>query len=566
MQKPIPTAKGIAQLFEASSPLTTPIIQRTYAWTEANVKEYWRDLAEAQDEDRYHFLGLIVVDQDGYIHDGQQRLATTFLLLQALKAQLDRCAASLSSQAAVDANVDGLAAALTRALQGEKQVPSPPLLIGTGDQSFLIDPATGISATTESAKRLVAARGVLAANLVADLDALPDDVTRVDALWRWWSFLTRQACVIELVVSSQTASSIFETLNTRGVHLLNADLVKSYLLATIEEGRQDEGMTIWRTITTTLVKETALNEFLLHYWGSLHGEITKSRLFDALKGYVDHRSAKAMRQLKSYERDSVLYAALRNANDPFWHPYGEAVVDSIRLINALGLTQLRYLLLAVLRDFPKGISEAKLRRKTQAKTLNWLGAWAMRAVVTRRTGGKPAERAYIEAATRIREGVATSVEDVKNVFVGAGRVANDAEFEASFSRASFNATATRLVLYAFETKLAGTDSPFGPKPKLTREHVLPQSPDWTKQDWAHFTHQAHSDYVERIGNILLLLGVTNRELKNKGWKEKKRIIQSKGVDQLPLTQEALKERHWTTASIDERQSAMAKIAVELWPE
>ena len=49
------------------------------------------------------------------------------------------------------------------------------------------------------------------------------------------------------------------------------------------------------------------------------------------------------------------------------------------------------------------------------------------------------------------------------------------------------------------------------------------------------------------------MGVTNRELGNKSWKEKKRIIRSKGVPQLPLTEVALKERRWTAKTIERRQ-------------
>src|SRR5204863_4846187 len=112
-QKPDPSARGIAALFDSSSPLRTPIIQRSYAWTADNVKEFWSDLTEARAAGRYHFLGLIVIDQGGRIHDGQQRLATTFLLIQALKSQLEQRASSLIPQAVKDANVDGLRAALT---------------------------------------------------------------------------------------------------------------------------------------------------------------------------------------------------------------------------------------------------------------------------------------------------------------------------------------------------------------------------------------------------------------------------------------------------------------------
>ena len=65
MQKPVPTAKGIADLFDTTSPLKTPVIQRPYAWKTIHVREYLQDLSAAKDAGRYHFLGLIVVDDEG---------------------------------------------------------------------------------------------------------------------------------------------------------------------------------------------------------------------------------------------------------------------------------------------------------------------------------------------------------------------------------------------------------------------------------------------------------------------------------------------------------------------
>ena len=126
----------------------------------------------------------------------------------------------------------------------------------------------------------------------------------------------------------------------------------------------------------------------------------------------------------------------------------------------------------------------RARRAAQADALRWLGAWAIRGVVTRRTGGKPAETAYINTATEVREGSATTLDAIKRLFVDAGRTATDAEFGAEFMKASLNPTATKVVIYAFETLKLGEDAPLGPKPRLTREHVLPQSPDWDTDDWS----------------------------------------------------------------------------------
>ena len=264
-------------------------------------------------------------------------------------------------------------------------------------------------------------------------------------------------------------------------------------------------------------------------------------------------------------RTLVLYEALRTADSAYWSPFGDSARDAIRLLNALGLTQLRYLLLAILDVYPKGLNlTAAKSRKAKTDAVGWLAAWGIRGVVTGRTGVKQAETAYLEAAAAVRAGKATTVADIRKIFVAAGRTATDPEFKADFARASLNATATKVAMYALETHLLGKDAPMGPKPKLTREHVLPQNPDENSGAWKHFSAQTHADFVERLGNTLLLTGITNSSLRNKSWAEKKSLIRKKGVKQLPLTEEALLEPKWTKSVIEKRQRRMADLAIAVW--
>src|SRR3990172_5968595 len=71
--------------------LAVPIYQRSYAWTGEEISEYWSDLRSAFGESiPEYFLGTIVLTRQGKpprdtIIDGQQRLATTSILLAALR-------------------------------------------------------------------------------------------------------------------------------------------------------------------------------------------------------------------------------------------------------------------------------------------------------------------------------------------------------------------------------------------------------------------------------------------------------------------------------------------------
>ena len=70
--------------------LAVPLNQREYSWVERNVQELFQDLSEAMSSGKQaYFLGVIVLttgEEDKLeIADGQQRLATTTILLAAIR-------------------------------------------------------------------------------------------------------------------------------------------------------------------------------------------------------------------------------------------------------------------------------------------------------------------------------------------------------------------------------------------------------------------------------------------------------------------------------------------------
>ncbi len=79
--------RGILTLLDHGSTLRIPAFQRSFAWGSEQANEYWDDLSRALDSDggpSEYFLGLVVIDSQSEIQDGQQRLATTLMLARAI--------------------------------------------------------------------------------------------------------------------------------------------------------------------------------------------------------------------------------------------------------------------------------------------------------------------------------------------------------------------------------------------------------------------------------------------------------------------------------------------------
>ena len=81
------------QQFFVGKRFVIPTYQRDYAWGLQQVQDLVEDIAEAIQDDHSHYLGTIVLakmkDESYEIVDGQQRISTLVLLMDALLGQLD---------------------------------------------------------------------------------------------------------------------------------------------------------------------------------------------------------------------------------------------------------------------------------------------------------------------------------------------------------------------------------------------------------------------------------------------------------------------------------------------
>ena len=80
--------QGIAKLIKDGN-LTVPPNQREYSWKDEHITDLYQDLAKAiADDEPDYFLGSVVVAKTNgsfQVFDGQQRLATTVILLAAIR-------------------------------------------------------------------------------------------------------------------------------------------------------------------------------------------------------------------------------------------------------------------------------------------------------------------------------------------------------------------------------------------------------------------------------------------------------------------------------------------------
>lgn len=209
--------------------LAVPPNQREYSWTDEEVIQLFQDYARAIDEDGPYFLGTIVtISGDAgtlEVVDGQQRLATTAILLAGIRDKLDEINEEILVESINNEFLTGIdrktreRIARLRLNVDDAQVFEQ--LMQPGDAA--------LEATRDSHDRLIDATAE-AAKFVEALVSVVAPSDQGDLLERWVTFIEHRALVILLTVpDGADAYKMFETLNDRGLRTSQADLIKNYL-------------------------------------------------------------------------------------------------------------------------------------------------------------------------------------------------------------------------------------------------------------------------------------------------------------------------------------------------
>jgi hypothetical protein len=427
--------------------LAVPPFQRSYSWLEEQVEEFWDDLVGALDSANgktTYFLGTVVLASDedeasDHVIDGQQRLATTTILLacirDAFRIRNDRERADvIDGRYLQHADIETLEKEPRIKLNGEDR-PYFDSLIIRGEVA---------KARIQSHVRIRDAHKLLGSRLDRDLSASPNATAR---LTQWVSFLANRVTILLIEASGYgDAFTIFETLNDRGKPLTVSDLLRNHLMS-VAPNKVSRLQQNWQSALTSLgltEEDDVFVTFIRQHWASSRGSVREKDLYREMKtklstpasvlGYGDELTASA-----------EIYAGLLDEGSAFWNGWRKDIPKVIGVLNTLALSQFRPLALAVI-DCMSG----KARDQILVSLLNW----TVRGVIVGGVGGGVAERAYSSAATQLRDGKLKSRDDILVALVQI--VPSDSDFRNEFSRASISRPqVARYLLTALSLSLQG---------------------------------------------------------------------------------------------------------------
>ena len=337
---------GFAQLGLASilkqNQLAVPPNQREYSWTEREVRTLLQDFAKAISEEAgNYFLGTIVtIPRENRILevvDGQQRLATTTIMLSAIRDYLKQRDNMIADS--IDTEFLSVIDRVNRA-----RVPRLQLNLDDNDyfRARLTDVGPPPDATKSSHHRINAAFKE-AQNQVERIVSGYDERDHGDVLNRWVNFMEYRARAVLLRVPDDAdAYRMFETLNDRGLRTSQSDLVKNYLFGRSGE-RLAEAQQRWafmRGTLETMEDDDITITFLRHALIVVHGFVRETQVYDAVQG-IARAPQPVITFAGQLESLANAYVATHNAEHEKWNGYSNATRKSIEVLNLFNIRPLR---------------------------------------------------------------------------------------------------------------------------------------------------------------------------------------------------------------------------------
>jgi uncharacterized protein with ParB-like and HNH nuclease domain len=270
------------ELLNAYDKLIVPSYQRPYSWTSKEVDDFWNDLfaiavMDSKKED-FHFLGVIVSLPKGEknleIVDGQQRLLTIMLFLIALYDVLKENKKNITFSPEIDKIYNHLnhivnlnfpfEIANTTVRRGIQKYTKTVGASHNGSQD--------VTKIDDAYKRIIFKIKERVKNVGVE--------NSIISLYK--GILDKMEILAVVTKEDYEAYTLFETLNSRGIALEPADLIKNKIMSLIkEEDMKKEISELWdRKIVSQMEtgKRTSYTrEFLRHYTLTIKKEPVSER-------------------------------------------------------------------------------------------------------------------------------------------------------------------------------------------------------------------------------------------------------------------------------------------------
>ncbi len=523
-----------------------PVYQRNYNWKKEHCERLFNDVENIAKSNLEinHFIGTVVYVKSKTLPnfmeliliDGQQRITTVMLLIKALHDAIEDKAMK----------EDIWETYLINKHAPEKyRVKLKPI---ETDQHSFEKVFEGEHDPTDSN---ISRNYRLFQEMIASSDNSPEEL--------YYALSNVEIVYISLDKEkrSENPQLIFESINSTGLYLTPADLIRNFLLMNNSYERQTELYKKYWLKIEDLITNSRMSDFIRDYLTAKTRMIPKKdevypefKLFVTGSGNADNTEA-VLSDLLIY---AGYYAWLVTCNSPH-----KDINYKLRQFQLLKSTVVYPLLMILLKLWDL---EKSVERENLLETLNIMITYIFRREVC----GYPTNALNKLVPSIIQEILTANSPDVfettiqfllnKSLTLTFPR--NEEFCNCFVSKSIYKTKIDKYTLSQIE--LFKNKEAVDINGDITIEHIMPQklNDKWQEQLGENY-HEIHSQYLHTIGN--LALSGYNPELSNMAFEQKKSIYAKSNIE---LTRAISDFENWTEKAITVRAEGLCEIALQIW--
>lgn len=525
-----------------------PMFQRYYSWGRKDWERLWEDLIELQDPDQpsqSHFMGsLVFISDEIYpnvvpvfqVIDGQQRLITMSLLLCALRnVAHSRGFAELASEIT----------SLYLIQQYKK-----------GQERFRVFPRQRdrdqyIAAIEQS--------GLASGRIGEALDYFSGQIVTIPAadtetvLREFFGILQARLEFVYIKLQGENPYQVFKSLNSTGVDLSEADLIRNFMFMHLSLDAQDNfDDKHWKPLEKHFESDdgqfngAALSSFFRNFLMKDGKYVPPTATFQSFEQRYENTGFSPIELAQELMKHVGFYETIRGKKS---YPL-DIANRALSKLQQLESSTTYPLLLNLLNRVQNGaMSDAEF-----VAAVELLAGFILRRFICG-DSSRAYGRWFVSACTSLGE---ESLAGLHSFLMAKGFPSDD-RFKASMLRYPlYGSNYARAMLEALErAKLHKEPADLS---EAQIEHIMPQtlSPEW-KNDLGSEGERIHSEWLHSLGN--LTLSAYNPELQNKPFAFKK---QAYAMSNISLTRQLANHDQWVEADIISRGEQLAEVAARLW--
>lgn len=548
------TETPLVKFLQGTKQFIIPIYQRTYSWTEKQCEQLWNDIIRvAQNKEiQSHFIGSIVYIEKGLyqvsdvpqllVIDGQQRLTTLSLLLSAYGKALE----DKGDGKEITKNKIQNYFLFNPEESGEKRYK---LILTQSDKDTLIN-------ILENRKELEQ----YSKNIVNNYKFFQNQITKsnIDLDILYQGILKLVIVDISLNSNYDNPQLIFESLNSTGLELSQADLIRNYVLMGLERENQEE---IYKNVWYPMEKSFGHSEgteyfdrFMRDYLTIKTGQIPN--IADVYSGFKEYFTSKH----KSLDIISEIHYFSKFFTKLAYDKEQDSQLNQvIRDINTLRVDVAYPFLLEVLVDYDKG----KISKDELLEIFLMVESYVFRRAICD-IPTNSLNKTFANLASELnKDKYLDSVKAAFNLKESYRRFPTDSEFRTQFIiKNVYNSKIRKYLFYKLENfrrkELVNVEN-------YTLEHIMPQNKnllaEW-KNDLGENWMGIQDKYLHTVGN-LTLTGY-NPELSDKPFLEKRNMEGGFADSPIRLNESLASLEHWNEKEILNRANSLGDKAMEIW--